>query len=186
MSAGRAVFLDLQGTLGGDGLGDILGFTFYPHSIPAIRLLNQAGLLTVVVTNQSHIGRGDFTLDDFESRIEALQHELAEHGARWDAVYCCPHTREDRCSCRKPLPGMVLQAQKDLGLDLSRCYLVGDTGAWDMVLARSVGCRAVLVRTGLGEGSLGEYRHTWADIEPDFVAYDVLHAARWVLQDPDL
>jgi len=82
-------------------------------------------------------------------------------------------------------PGMVLQAQRDFGLDLSECYLVGDTGAWDMVLARSVGCRAVLVRTGLGDGSLGQYRNRWADIEPDFVTQDVLDAAKWMVESEE-
>ena len=80
------------------------------------------------------------------------------------------------------LPGMVLRAQRDFALDLAACYLVGDCGSKDMVLAQAVGCRAILVRTGLGEGSLGEYRRVWADIEPDFIADDVLDAARWIAE----
>ena len=181
MNSRKAVFLDLQGTLGGEGLGDILSFSFYPFAFPAIKLLNEADLLVIVITNQSRISQGVFTYDDFERRIDTLKQELAAHGAMLDAVYCCPHTNEDNCSCRKPLPGMLLQAQKDFDLDLSECYLVGDVGAWDMVLARSAGCRAILVRTGLGEGSLGSYRDRWADIEPDFVAQDVLDAAKWIV-----
>lgn len=181
MSSRSTVFLDLQGTLGGEGLGDILDFSFYPFSIPAIKLLNEANLLVVVVTNQSHISKGHFTYADFERRVDELKQELAEHGAKLDAVYCCPHTTTDNCSCKKPLPGMVLQAQRDFGLDLTECYLVGDVGAWDMVLARSVGCKAILVRTGLGKGSLEEYRHLWGDIEPDFVAENILEAARWIV-----
>jgi len=177
----KAVFLDLEGTLGGDGFGDILSFSFYPSAIPAIKMLNEAELLAIVVTNQSHISRGDFTYQDFESRMDDLKRELAEHRAKLDAFYCCPHTHEDKCLCRKPLPGMIIQAQKDFDIELSESYMVGDTGAWDMVLARSVGCKAILVRTGLGEGSLGDYRHEWADIEPDFVAEDVLEAVRWIV-----
>jgi D-glycero-D-manno-heptose 1,7-bisphosphate phosphatase len=182
MSSRSTVFLDLQGTLGGEGLGDILDFSFYPFSIPAIKLLNEANLLVVVVTNQSHISKGYFTYADFERRVDELKQELAEHGAKLDAVYCCPHKTGDNCSCKKPLPGMVLQAQRDFGLDLTECYLVGDVGAWDMVLARSVGCKAILVRTGLGKGSLEEYRHLWADIEPDLVADNVLEAAQWIVK----
>jgi D-glycero-D-manno-heptose 1,7-bisphosphate phosphatase len=181
VDCGRAVFLDLQGTLGGEGLDDVLRFSFFPCAAPAIRLLNEAGLLAIVVTNQSHIARGDFTYAQFERRMDALRAELAEHGARLDAVYCCPHGKEDGCACRKPRPGMLLAAQRELGLDLARSYVVGDTGAWDMVMARAAGAGAILVRTGLGEGSLVEYRHTWADIEPDFVADDVLQAAEWVV-----
>ncbi len=182
MSSRRAVFLDLQGTLGGEGMGDILDFSFYPFSISAIKLLNEANLMVIVVTNQSHISKGYFTYDHFDRRVDELKQELAEHGAELDAVYCCPHTSEDNCTCRKPLPGMLLQAQRELGLDLTECYLVGDTGAWDMMLARSVGSKAILVRTGLGEGSLGEYRHLWAEIEPDFVAENLLEAAGWIVE----
>jgi histidinol phosphatase-like enzyme len=68
---------------------------------------------------------------------------------------------------------MVLQAQKDFQLDLPRCYLVGDPSAWDMLLAGVTGCRAVLVHTGLGESSLGVYRHTWSDFKANFIAEDV-------------
>ena len=181
MSGRKAVFMDLQGTLGGDGLGDILDFTFFPFAVLAIKLLNDADLLTIAITNQTHILRGDFTYDEFEARIGELKRELAEYGAKLDGVYCCPHVPEDNCSCRKPSPGMILQAQGDFDLDLYGCYLIGDRGDADMVMARAVGCKSVLVRTGLGEGSLGQYRDWWADIEPDFVAQDVLDAAKWIL-----
>ncbi|NPV81461.1 MAG: HAD-IIIA family hydrolase [Firmicutes bacterium] len=183
MSKRIAVFLDLQGTLGGAGSGDIMSFAFYPFTAAAIRLLNDAGLLAIVVTNQSHIAKGYFTWEDYGRRMEQLKRELAAQGAYLDADYCCPHASNDRCTCRKPLPGLVHRAQEDFDLDLSGCYLVGDAGACDMVLARSIGCKAILVRTGLGEGSLGEYRHLWAGIEPDFVARDVLEAARWIAED---
>jgi D-glycero-D-manno-heptose 1,7-bisphosphate phosphatase len=82
-----AVFLDLQGTLGGDGLGDILDFSFFPSAIPAIKELNDAGFLAILVTNQSHIASGRFTYAEFENHIARLQSELAQNHARWDAVY---------------------------------------------------------------------------------------------------
>lgn len=182
----KAVFLDLQGTLGGDGFGDVLDFAFFSFAISAIKLLNDADLLTIVITNQTHISRGYFTHDEFEDRIDCLKRELAEYGAKLDGVYCCPHVPDDKCSCRKPLPGMVFQARRDFNLDLSRCYFVGDRGDTDMILARSAGCKAIMVHTGLGEGSLGQYRDTWADIEPDCIAQDVLDAARWILAVEEL
>ncbi len=175
------MFLDLQGTLGGDGLGDVLSFTLYPFAIPAIRLINEVGLLAIVVTNQTHIARGDFTMADFHRRTGEIRLELAGGGAWLDDVYCCPHSPADACECRKPLPGMLLQAQDDHLLDLSGSYVVGDSGPADVVLARVVGCAAVLVRTGLGTGSLVAYRHLWADLEPSYVAQDVLAAARWIV-----
>jgi ribonucleotide monophosphatase NagD (HAD superfamily) len=75
----------------------------------------------------------------------------------------------------------VFEAQKDLDLDLGKSYVVGDTGAWDMVLAQSIGSKKILVRTGLGESSLAEYRHTWTNITPDFIARDVLEAVKWIV-----
>lgn len=176
----QAVFLDLQGTLGGEGLGDVFDFSFFPCAIPAIRRVNEIGLLAIVVTNQSHIAKGDFTLADFENRMADLRCQLIEAGARLDGVYCCPHSHLDDCTCRKPLTGMLVDAQRDNNLELAECYVVGDVGAWDIALARAAGCKAVLVRTGLGESSLTQYRHTWANLEPDFVADDVLEAASWI------
>jgi histidinol-phosphate phosphatase family protein len=183
MNGQIAVFLDLQGTLGGEGLGDIRHFAFYPFAIPAIKLLNTANLLTVIITNQSHIAKGEFTYEYFKERMRALQQEVEDGGARLDAVYCCPHGEKDDCTCKKPKPGLVVTAQKELNLDLNSCYVVGDTGACEMVLAQSINSKGVLVRTGLGESSLVEYRHTWRDITPHFIAGNVLDAAKWIIAD---
>lgn len=178
----RAVFFDLQGTLGGDGLGDIRTFSFFPWSARALRTINLSGMLALVATNQSHIARGFFTQAAFDQRMAALQLELAVQGARLDGVYCCPHSSKvgDDCDCRKPKPGLLLRAQYDFSLNLSACFVVGDAGAWDMLMAKAAGCRAVLVRTGLGESSLGEYRSSWANMEPDFIADNALQAADWI------
>jgi D-glycero-D-manno-heptose 1,7-bisphosphate phosphatase len=176
----KAVFLDLQGTLGGEGLGDIRDFSFFPFSAAAIRCLNDAGLLAIVTTGQSKISKGYFTYADFLARMEDLKRELADQGARLDAVYCCPHISSEGCACHKPRPGMLLQAQAEWGIDMAASYVVGDAGAWDMRMARAAGCTAILVRTGLGQSSLAEFRHLWADTEADFVAADVLEAAHWI------
>jgi D-glycero-D-manno-heptose 1,7-bisphosphate phosphatase len=183
MNDKAAVFLDLQGTLGGDGLDDIRHFSFYKSAILAIKLINDIELLTIIITNQSHIARGYFTYQYFLERMESLKQEAEENGAKLDAVYCCPHHVNDNCECMKPKPGLVFQARNDLSLDLTQCYFVGDTGVWDMALAHAIGCKKVLVKTGLGESSLGEFRYTWSDITPDFVATDILDAAKWIKTD---
>lgn len=180
MRLNRAVFLDFDGTIGDQGENGIRDFVLYPFASDAIRLLNNVGLLVIIVTNQSRIALGEFTDSDFVQFMEDLRHDLASMDARIDAVYYCPHAPADRCTCRKPLPGMLRQARRDFHLDLTECYMVGDVGAWDMMLARSVGCKAILVRTGAGKSSLGAYRNLWAGIEPDFVAEDVFEAARWI------
>jgi len=177
------VFLDLQGTLGGEGLDDIRNFTFFPFAIPAIKLINKDRLPVIIITNQSHIAGGHFSYQYFQERMTALRNEVKNAGASIDAVYCCPHRVEDGCQCMKPRPGLVLAACKDMSLDVARCYVVSDTGASDMILAHSVGCKKVLVKTGLGESSLAEYRYTWQGITPDFIANDVLDAAKWIVAD---
>jgi D-glycero-D-manno-heptose 1,7-bisphosphate phosphatase len=176
----RGVFLDLQGTLGGDGLGDIQDFTFYACAIPALRLFNQFGLSIIVVTNQSHIEKGLLTYQQYEERVKELQGELGTAGAGIDAIYCCPHRTPDICTCQKPKLGMLHQAQQEFGMALSECFVVGDMGSSDMLMAHTAGCKSILVLTGVGESSLNEFRHTWAAVEPDFIATDVLQAAEWI------
>lgn len=182
VSKKRAVFLDLQGTLGGEGLGDVRDFEFYVFAPAAVRLLNESGFLAIVITNQSHIGKGLFTYEEYERRLSEIRGSLAKQGAYVDAVYCCPHTQDDGCDCKKPLPGLVEQAVQKFGIDVSQSYLVGDMGMTDMVLADTCGAKGILVRTGVGEGSLGEFRYTWAEVEPVYVADNVLDAIEWILR----
>ncbi len=177
----RAIFFDLQGTLGGDAMGDICDFTFFPFAAEAIAAARQAGYRALVVTNQSHIARGLLTLEEFWRRASALGHELAAQGAPWDGVYCCPHRKGDGCDCKKPLPRLALQAAVDWKLDLPTCWVVGDTGSADVGLARRIGAGAVLVLTGGGLGSVGEHRHRWQEYEADHIAADALAAVRWIV-----
>lgn len=182
----KAVFLDLQGTLGGDGLADIMDFRFFPCSIEAIRLLNKHNILAIVVTNQSHISRGYLTISDFNDRVEDLKRELSKEEAHLDAIYCCPHGGEDICACKKPLSGMLVQAKKELNISLEDSYVIGDMGMSDIVMAKAVGAKGILVLTGVGEGSLTTFKHTWADIDADFVAENVLEAVKWIIQKENL
>lgn len=178
----RAVFLDLQGTLGGAGLGDVRDFSFYPCAIQAIRLINESAFLAIVITNQSHIGKGLFTYAEYEQRMSEIKASMIEHGAHLDAVYCCPHAGSDGCDCRKPLPGLIRQAAMDYGINVSESYVIGDMGSSDMQLSQAVGAKGVLVLTGVGRGSMTAYRHTWAGIEPAYVADNVLQAVEWIME----
>ncbi|MDQ3820929.1 MAG: HAD-IIIA family hydrolase [Acidobacteriota bacterium] len=186
MSNRRAVFFDLQGTLGGEGFGHILNFSFYHFAIPAIKLINESGLIVVITTNQSDIGKGRLTYKQFEAKMGKLKSEVVENGGRVDAAYCCPHIPSDGCVCRKPLPGMLHRAERDFDLCLPECYVVGDMGVNDIGLAGAVGCKGILVRTGMGESSLLEYRHEWREREADYIANDVLDAALWVTRETRL
>jgi HAD-superfamily hydrolase, subfamily IIIA len=178
-----AAFIDFQGTLGGDGIDDILSLEFYPFSIEAIKLLNDHGILAIGITNQSHISKGELTMDDYLLKLRQLKNELKMHGAHFDAVYCCPHTEQDHCACKKPLTGMVDWASNDFPIDIGRSYVIGDMGMTDMILANRIKAKGILVLTGVGQGSLHEFRHTWEGVEASFVAENVLEAAKWLLDD---
>lgn len=84
------------------------------------------------------------------------------------------------CECQKPKPGMLLKAAKDYNLNLSNCIVIGDVGT-DMIAAHTVGAIKILVKTGWGKGSLDEYRYLWSEIEPDYVAEDILDAITWLI-----
>ena len=184
MTGRAAVFFDLHGTLGtvhGDPDGDFPEFTWYPNAADAVRLVNQAGLCAIAVTNQGPIAHGRFTLDDFWNRMAELERELRQDGAWLDAVYCCPHSRADGCNCCKPRTGLVDDACRKFEIEPRLSYVVGDRGDFDMLLASAIGARGILVRTGEGEGSLGEFRQTWANVEPDYIAENVLDAVHWIV-----
>lgn len=179
----KAVFIDLQGTLGGDGEGDIRNFEFYPFSIEAIKLINENNMLAIIITNQSRIAKGYFTLKDYEIHEGNLIRMIEENGAKLDGIYCCPHGEKDNCRCKKPLDGLIKKAQEKFNIDLPNSYLLGDMGSSDMILANNVGCKGILVKTGVGEGSLNEFRHTWQEVEPYFVADNVLEGVKFILND---
>jgi D-glycero-D-manno-heptose 1,7-bisphosphate phosphatase len=153
----RAVFLDRDGTINVEKeyLYRIDEFEFVPGAPEAIRRLNEAGFIVVVVTNQSGVGRGYYTEDDVEILHRYISQELARHGARVDAWIYCPHHPSGKgsyslpCSCRKPLPGMLLEAARRYDIDLERSVMIGDKCA-DMEAAFAAGCKPILVRTGYG------------------------------------
>ena len=181
-----AVFLDRDGTMIEDvGYLDAINrVEFFPWTIDAIRMLNHAGLPVVVVTNQTGIARGFFSDGFVEETHRHIAARLEAGGARVDAYYYCPHHPDGsvaayarRCECRKPGPGMIQKAASDLGLDPARSFVVGDT--WlDIGLARSVGARGILVRTGAG--AAWEAR-TPADLAADAVVDNLDAAASWIL-----
>jgi histidinol-phosphate phosphatase family protein len=132
---------------------DLVVLAGVPEAIAAI---NRRNIPVVVVTNQSGIGRGMYGADTYHGVNRAIEGLLALAGAHLDAWYFCPHLPDADCACRKPRPGMLRAAAKDLDLDLPGSVLVGDKVS-DLEAARAVGARTVLVRTGYGrevEGAL--------------------------------
>jgi D-glycero-D-manno-heptose 1,7-bisphosphate phosphatase len=157
--AKAAVFLDRDGTINveRDYLFRIEDFSFIAGVPQAIRRLNEAGFLVVVVTNQSGVARGYYREEDVERLHAHISHQLAAIGARVDGYYYCPHHPSSgnapyvqACDCRKGRPGMLLDAARDLKIDLSRSWMVGDKTA-DVDAGLAAGCTPVLVRSGYGE-----------------------------------
>jgi len=116
-------------------------------ALDAVARLNHAGWHVVVATNQSGIGRGMIDMASVNAVHQHMNQRLAAHGGRVDAVFFCPHTPEDHCECRKPLPGMMLDIGHRYGVDLASVPMVCDT-VRDLVAARSANCEAHLVLTG--------------------------------------
>lgn len=119
-----------------------------PGALEAVAQLNHAGWHTVLATNQSGIGRGLVDMAALTAVHQHMNRLLASQGGRIDAVFFCPHTPEDQCECRKPLPGLMLQIGERYGIDDLACVpMVCDT-ARDLQAARAAGCEPHLVRTG--------------------------------------
>lgn len=184
-----AVFLDRDGTVSEEVsyISDPDMLKLLPRAAEAIRLINESGLLTVVVTNQSGIARGYFTEDilkEIHNRMELL---LKAEGAHVDKIYYCPHHPEVGlpeyvldCDCRKPGTGMIDAAAKDLNIYVGSSYVVGDK-IIDIELAHKAGARGVLVMTGYGREelkSLNSERKGW----PDHIADDLYDAVKWILR----
>ena len=126
-----------------------------PGSLEAIARLNQAGYKVVIATNQSGIGRGLFDMDTLNAMHEKMHKALAVVGGRVDAIFYCPHTADEGCSCRKPKPGMFERIAALYNQDLSGVPAIGDS-LRDLQAASALGCAPILVRTGKGEKTVAE------------------------------
>lgn len=185
----RAVFMDRDGTVS-DEVGYINHISRYrllPRSVDAIRLLNEAGFLAFIVTNQSGIARGLFDESLLSEVHRTLDRWVREGGGRLDGIYACTHHPVEGsapwkldCDCRKPKAGLLRLAAKEHGVDLGASYMVGDT-VLDIEAARNAGATGVLVLTGYGRGDL-VYRMRQRGLEPAHVADDLLGAVRWILE----
>lgn len=126
----KAVFLDRDGVVNVEKeyLHKKEDFEFLPTVLETCRKLKDAGFLLVIITNQSGIARGYYTQEDFEKLTVWMKEQFDKAGAPIDGVYCCPHhpDHDENCDCRKPNPGMLLQAAKDLDIDLSQSIIAGD------------------------------------------------------------
>ena len=185
-----AVFLDRDGTLIEEvGYLDRLErLAFFPWSIDAVTLLNRAGYAVAVVTNQVGVGRGMFEESFVEEAHRHLDAVVTAGSGRIDAYYYCPHHPEApiamyrrACDCRKPAPGMLRRAERELDVDLSRSFVVGDR--WlDIQLAQAVEAQGILVRTGYGRTEETRPRD---GVQAAAVADNLIQAVGWILRHGD-
>jgi D-glycero-D-manno-heptose 1,7-bisphosphate phosphatase len=183
-----AIFIDRDGTINEDVgyLSRPEDLIVYPWAAEAIRLINEAGVKAIVITNQSGIARGHYTEETLGAIHDRLCEELARQGARIDAIYYCPHhprfgdERYRRaCECRKPEPGMLRAAAAEHGVDLAGSFMIGDKAS-DINLATGAGARGVLVMTGYGRETLENIRRWPCD--PAMVAENLLEAVERILE----
>ncbi len=178
----RAVFLDRDGTLNVEKeyLHRAEDWEWIPGAVEAIRLLNEAGFVVLVTTNQSGVARGYYDEQAVRSLHAQVDRWLAAEGAHVDGYYYCPHHPQygavRHCDCRKPAPGMLLAGARDHDLDLKQSYVVGDKAA-DVGAALAVGAAPILVATGYGQAERAQ-----VDASIPFVP-DVLAAARRIVAE---
>ncbi len=150
--AGRAVFLDRDGVINaklpeGRYVKRASEFQLLPGVIQALRTLEKLGYLRVVITNQRGINRGLMTEDQLKAVHDHMTEVLRRGGAELDAVYYCPHDEWENCACRKPQPGMILDAVRDLQIDTASSYMVGDSPS-DIGAGKLAGTRTVRITDG--------------------------------------
>lgn len=187
----RAIFLDRDGTINVDVgyLHRLEDLELFPWAADSLRLLKRAGYVLVVVTNQSGVARGMIDPGFIQVCHDEMRKRLQPAGADLDALYYCTHhplgsVKEFAvdCRCRKPMPGMIEDAARDLGIDPRQSWVVGDK--WlDVNLGRAVGARSILVRTGWGAE---QEQKRPAGQEVDAICDNLIHAVSVILGNPIL
>ena len=148
MSRSPGIFLDRDGTVIHDTgyIGDPDLVEFMPDVLAALRRFQDEGYRLIVISNQSGIGRGVITQEQYELVARRIADRLREQGI-YTATYYCPHSPDDGCECRKPKPFLLLRAARDLEIDLPRSYMIGDR-LTDVEAGAAAGCKTVLLARG--------------------------------------
>ena len=169
----KAIFLDRDGTINIDPYDYIKkadDFKLIPRVYEAFQNLKSTDYLLVLLTNQSGINRELYTLSEL-GRIHQKMEDLLQ--VRFSGIYFCPHEKFEGCNCRKPKPGMLERAIKELQIDLSRSYLIGDKTS-DIKIGNDALCHTILLKTGYS-GNDKEY-----DIKPDIIVSDLYDAVDYI------
>ena len=181
------VFLDRDGTINHDSPDYIKNrseFKIIPGSIEAIRLLTVSGFTSIIITNQSALARKLISPDELDHIHAVLKAAILSGGGKITDIFFCPHLPDEGCDCRKPAPGLLLQAQLKYNINLGTSIMVGDS-AKDIECARNAGCgQAVLVKTGKDDAAEDMLKSK--QIDADYTAVDLFDAANWILANSPL
>ncbi len=174
-----AIFLDRDGTLNVEQgyITDPDAVALYPGVGETIHSLNSHGYPVVIISNQSAIGRRLLTEEQFDRVNMRLCDLLEQFEAHYDALYFCPHVPDVTCECRKPNPGLILQAACDLDIDIASSFFVGDKMS-DIQAGAAAGCRTVLVLTGMGKMNLSLLEN--AGVKPDSIQETLVNAVEYI------
>lgn len=119
-------------------------------------------------------------MEDYQKHEQRILEEMKSADVLIDGFYCCPHGK-DECTCKKPQVGMIEKAMTEYDIDIKNSFVIGDLGMSDMILAKNIGSKSVLVLTGGGQSSLSEFRHTWKNVEPTYIEKDVLSGVNKII-----
>jgi D-glycero-D-manno-heptose 1,7-bisphosphate phosphatase len=185
-----AVFMDRDGTINEQRgyINHLSRFALLPGVTDAVKLLNKNNFFVIIVTNQSGVARGYYPVALVHEVHELMTHSFEREGAAIDGIFYCPHHPRGivpeftaDCDCRKPKTGLVNQALKAFEIDMSNSYVVGDRYV-DIELALRLNLKGILVKTGYGLGEM-EYLIPEKAVKPNYVAEDLLDAAKWILNE---
>ncbi|MFH1424484.1 MAG: HAD family hydrolase [archaeon] len=187
----QAIFIDRDSTINEPYLNEELGivdsplkpndFKLLPRAADAIKKINNSDYLAIVITNQPAIAKGRLTEEMLKKIHEKMEKELAEAAdAKLDAIYYCPHKHEDECECRKPKPGMIEQACKDLGIDAKQSYMIGDSWA-DIKAGASASCTTILIGMQ-GKCDVCKLLEE-KNAKPDFMVKDLYESVELILKE---
>lgn len=182
MPINRAVFMDRDGTLieSVPYLDNPSKLVLYPETYEAFSILKLKGYKLIIVTNQSGVGRGFFSLDKLKEIHETMLQKFDSKSIQIDGIYFCPHIPEDKCNCRKPEIGMLEKASLDLSINPMNSYMIGDR-LLDIQAGQSFGCVSILVETGYGKSESIQIKDK--KIIPDKTTTNIQTAAQWIVDN---
>ncbi|MBW2984842.1 HAD family hydrolase [Candidatus Woesearchaeota archaeon] len=173
----KAVFLDRDGVLNEDPgyVHKVEHFKLFPGVIEGLKLLKDFKL--IIITNQSGIGRGYYSEDDFHNFNNHLVDELKKCGIKIEKTYYCPHHPDDKCDCRKPSIKLLNKAVDEFNIDLKESWVIGDH-PHDIKMGKTAGCKAIYMLTGHGK----KHKAELVDIKPDLVTESFLEAVKFIIK----